>query len=46
MTGLDGVYNRVTMTHTYYTFKKDGAWRPWENPNKDNVYGGWLVYGE
>lgn len=45
MTGMDGNYDGVGMTYTYYTYQKDGKWTTWENPNKDNKYGGWLVYG-
>jgi len=45
MTGMEGNYDGVGMTYTYYTYQKDGQWTTWENPNKDNIYGGWLVYG-
>ncbi len=45
MTGIEGNYDGVGMTYTYYTYQKDGKWTTWENPNKDNKYGGWLVYG-
>lgn len=45
MTGTDGDYDGVTFAYTYYTFRENGQWKTWENPNKDNKWGGWLIYG-
>jgi hypothetical protein len=45
VTGLDGVYDGVSMTYTYYSYNKDGKFKNWENPNKSNANGGWLIYG-
>ena len=45
MTGLEGVYNGVSMTQTYYTYQQNGKFKTWENPNKSNANRGWLVYG-
>jgi hypothetical protein len=44
MTGLDEVYDGVSMTYTYYTYLQNGKF-PWENLNKNNANRGWLVYG-
>ena len=46
MTGLDGVYDGVSMTYAYYTYRQpNGQFKLFENPNKDNANRGWLVYG-
>jgi hypothetical protein len=47
LTGMEGSYNAVMWTYTLYTYYDDttGSYIPWENPNKENANGGFLVYG-
>jgi hypothetical protein len=45
MTAIDGDYDGVVFTYTYYTYQQNNQWKEWENPNKDNKWGGWLIYG-
>ena len=46
-TGLEGDYNGVVWTYTYYTYKDltTNQYKPWINPNTDNSNSGWLMYG-
>jgi hypothetical protein len=46
-TGLDGTYDGVAWTYTYYTYKdsQTNSYIPWQNPNSDNTNNGFLVYG-
>jgi hypothetical protein len=45
-TGLDGTYMGIAWTYTYYTYfdSQTNSYISWENPNKDNVNGGFLIY--
>jgi hypothetical protein len=47
LTGLAGSYEGVSWTYTYYTYfdSQTNSYIPWENPNRDNINGGFLIYG-
>jgi hypothetical protein len=46
-TGLDGTYDGIAWTYTYYTYfdSRTNSYISWENPNKGNANGGFLIHG-